>query len=216
MSRIIPITKRCVLCDREHEYRELASTNAFGASDLDLRPPEMKRSTMPLWVEECPFCGYVSSDISKLPVDASEVSKVIDFISRESFQRTEKKVFASELACKFYKQYMLSREFGDNEKSFYALLHAAWACDDKNDKENAILCRKIALEFLENLILNDKDNENLRLQKADLLRRSGDFDAVIKQYSSEKFSNELLNKIVHFQLEKSKLKDDACYTVSDV
>ena len=191
MSRIIPITKKCALCNREHEYRELASTNSFGACDLDLRPPEMKRSTMPLWVEQCPFCGYVSSDISKLTIDVTEVSKVKDFISKESFQHTE-------------------------EKSFYASLHAAWACDDKNDKENAILCRKIALEFLEILILNDKNNENLRLQKADLLRRSGDFDAVIKQYNSENFSNELLNKIVHFQLEKSKLKDDACYTVADV
>ena len=97
MSRIISITKKCVLCDREYEYRELASTNAFGACDLDLRPPEMKRSTMPLWVEECPFCGYISSDVSKLPVDATEIRKVIDFISKESFQRAEEKVFESEL-----------------------------------------------------------------------------------------------------------------------
>jgi len=216
MSRIIPITKKCALCNREHEYRELASTNSFGACDLDLRPPEMKRSTMPLWVEQCPFCGYVSSDISKLPIGESKVNQVKEFISKESFKCVEEKAFASKLACKFYKQYMLGREFGNKEQAFYALLHAAWSCDDENDKNNAIICRKTALEFLEFLILNDKDNENLRLQKADLLRRSGDFDAVIQQYNGEKFSNELLNKIVRFQIEKSKLKDDACYTVADV
>ena len=46
MSQIIPITKKCILCKKEHEYRELASTNSFGACDLDLRPLVMYVSTI--------------------------------------------------------------------------------------------------------------------------------------------------------------------------
>ena len=99
---------------------------------------------------------------------------------------------------------------------FFALLNAAWACDDEGDLENAIICRKKSLEFLDVLISENKESYGLMVQKADILRRSGEFDALIKEYENAEYPDELLNKIISFQLEKARIKDDGCYTVADV
>jgi hypothetical protein len=38
------------VCGSKQTVQEIGSTNSFGAMDLDMRPPQMKRSTMHLWV----------------------------------------------------------------------------------------------------------------------------------------------------------------------
>ena len=48
----------CAICGTEFEYTGIASTNAFGPTDLDTQPPEMERSTIDAWVQRCPQCGY--------------------------------------------------------------------------------------------------------------------------------------------------------------
>lgn len=216
MSMIFHKTKKCAVCGKDSKYPVLASTNAFGACDLDLRPPDMKRSTMSTWVEECYYCGYVSHDITKLPDGAPDKNEVDDFICRMDYIFAEKRGFESELAVKLYKHYMLNKGFGNNRKAFNSLLWTAWACDDANDKDNAVYCRELATEYLDILISEDPDDKNLIVQKADILRRSGHFDAVIKEYEGKALGNELLDKIIAFQIEKAKLGDDACYTVADV
>ena len=55
----------CYVCGKMSEQMVLVSTNQFGYPDLDLRPPEMERSTMDWWIEECPHCGYVAPDLSE-------------------------------------------------------------------------------------------------------------------------------------------------------
>ena len=55
----------CGACGRVFTHECLTSTNAYGSPDLDLRPPEMRRSTMASWVQHCPTCGYCGKDVSK-------------------------------------------------------------------------------------------------------------------------------------------------------
>jgi hypothetical protein len=55
----------CAVCGRQTPQTILFSTSTFGAPDLDLRPPPMKRQTIEYWVQECPYCGYVASNISE-------------------------------------------------------------------------------------------------------------------------------------------------------
>ena len=57
---------KCAVCGTEKEFYGIASTNSFGSPDLDLRPPEMQRSTMGQWIQQCPKCGYVSGSIPTL------------------------------------------------------------------------------------------------------------------------------------------------------
>ena len=49
MTQIFPILITCPICEHEFEIYQLASTNQMGSPDLDLRPPEMARSTMDTW-----------------------------------------------------------------------------------------------------------------------------------------------------------------------
>ena len=79
MSTIGLMNKVCAVCGKESEYSVLNSTNTFGSPDLDLRPPEMRRSTMHIWIQECPFCGYISKDVT----DETSVTK--ELLSSERY-----------------------------------------------------------------------------------------------------------------------------------
>ena len=210
---------KCFVCGAEHEYSVIQSTNAFGSSDLDLRPPEMQRSTMRFWVQECPSCGYAASKVSDSCDVPAEFLKSKEYISCEGI------TFTSDLAKRFYRQYMILRESKKLPGAFYAVLHAAWSCDDerndkrRNDRRNswkrgadavlhrelhdshsrgknyaAILCREkaaaLADELLKNAELTDSERETLMLMRADILRRAEHFEEVIRIYSDVKFSGE--------------------------
>ncbi len=210
---------KCSVCGSENEYSVLTSTNAFGAPDLDLRPPEMQRSTMPMWVQECRQCGYSASEIS----DPCKVSP--DFLKSESYIRCEGIKFESKLAAAFYKEYMIERECGEIIDAFYSVLHAAWSCDDKKDKESAKICREKAASLASELTssgkLNDSRRENIMLMRADILRRAGHFEEVISEYSSVTFKGDkrnnpdIMNAILKFQIERAHAKDSKCYTIQD-
>lgn len=203
MTMIEPIEVECPICKTNFEIYILMSTNTMGSPDLDLRPSEMQRSTMNTWVHECPSCGYVAVDFDQKPSVTGE------FIESEFYQGCDGFDFKNPLSRRFYRQHLL--EAYDFEK-FHALLHCAWACDDGNDLENARLIRTRCLEILKNLDLD----ENLEIQKADILRRSGNFAQVIREYEKKTYGEDILNRIRDFQIEKSRLEDDGCYTVSDV
>lgn len=204
------IEEKCFLCGKTSEQTILLSTNAFGSPDLDLRPPEMARSTMYWWIQECPHCGYISKNLSQKVKSASELLKLIE---NDNYLSCDGIVFASELAEKFYKYYLINVVKKDYDAAFNAVLHAAWACDDARDTENAINCRKKALIEIDKII--SSKNEDLLTIRADLLRRSRQFDLLISEYTKKTFSKDLLNKIIAFEIEKSKENDDSCYKVSD-
>ena len=209
MSRPIRISVKCAVCGEESNQTVLASTNRFGSPDLDLRPPEMMRSTMRWWIQECPHCGYVSGSLD------DETSVDAQWLKQESYISANSLNFASKLAGRFYKDYLISVAENAPKEAFYAALHAAWACDDSEDFDNSILCRKAALEQLDILISKENDNETYRVMRMDLLRRSGQFSSVVEEYENVRFSQELLNRIKDFQLRLARQGDTDCYTVAD-
>ena len=210
MSSIIDIERKCWVCGEMSEQAGLASTNRFGSPDLDLRPPEMERSTMEWWLEECPHCGYVANDLS----EKTDITK--DWLKNNQYSSCDNRNFASTLVEKFYKYYLINMINNNHKSAFYAVLHAAWACDDVEDVDNAMYCRQKALEELSQFVVNNDEKETLLLVRADLLRRTRQFDLLVKEYEGQIFSEELLNKIATFQVEKAKKQDTACYTVADV
>ncbi|MBO4868383.1 MAG: hypothetical protein J5585_01590 [Clostridia bacterium] len=127
---------KCAVCGKESAHRVIYSTNCFGSSDLDTRPPEMKRSTMDFWVQECPKCGFVSGRID----DSTSITP--EFLESSSYKTCDELSFNSKLASRFYRQYMIKAYENNEREAFFALLHAAWACDDMNDTENAAYCRR--------------------------------------------------------------------------
>ena len=117
----------------------------------------------------------------------------------------------------FYQQYLISMQSKDTKTAFFALLHAAWACDDRRDEENAKNCRYTACLLAEQLLSSERKNdENLSLIRADLLRRTGQFSRLIEEYSNIQYSEDLMNDIIAFQLEKAKAQDTGLYRIKDV
>ena len=203
MTMMIPEPVKCPICKNDFEINLLMSTNTCGAPDLDLRPAEMQRSTMDTWVYECPHCGYVATDFDKTP----EITQ--EFLQSDSYKTCDSHEFNHPLAERFYRQYLISN---DNNEKFHSLLFCAWVCDDMDDVENAVLMRRKSLEYMDQLDFND----DLLIQKADILRRSNQFDKVIEQYSTKTFDQEIYNQICSFQVEKAIRHDNKCYTVEDV
>ena len=103
------------------------------------------------------------------------------------------------------------------EDAFFAVLHAAWSCDDDADIVNAKHCRELAIELATRLLDKGYENEDsLKLTRADLMRRAGQFEKMISMYETVEFDEELLNQILKFEIEKARKKDSSCYRVEDV
>ena len=210
MSTFFEQEYKCAVCGATNAYQVIGSTSSFGAPDLDLRPPMMQRNTIVAWVQVCPECGYVATEVS----DPTKVTR--EWLQSKQYLTCDGIRFASGLAVNFYRQHLICLEDGDLETAFYALLHAAWACDDADDAANAQRMRKLAVPMAEKLLKDgDENQDNLLLMKADLMRRAGMFDELIKEYSSVRFMDKIMNQVLEFQIAKAKNKDVACYTVQN-
>ncbi len=167
---------------------------------------------MNTWVMECPHCGYVTGNLE----EDCGISR--EFLESEMYLTCDGIEFKGRLSARFYRRYLILDELGDIEGCFYNLLHCAWDCDDREDAENAVKARKLAIEHVEKLISEKEGSErdSLLLIKADLLRRSGQFDRVVKEYEKLFLGDGLLDAVITFQIKKANLSDSGCYTVEDV
>jgi hypothetical protein len=202
--------KKCAVCTKTSPQTVLMSTSSWGYPDLDLRPSEMQRSSMFAWLQECPHCGYVSVDIEKELEASSDLLKSDEYLACDGYE------FKSDLAKRFYRHYLISKAEKDYGSEFLSLLHCAWACDDADD-DLAVEMRKLALESIGKIKPQSDDERNhLKFIKADLLRRSMQFDKLISEFRDVVFDDKLKNDAIDFQLELAAKKDGSCYTFEDI
>lgn len=202
--------KKCAVCTKTSPQTVLLSTSTWGYPDLDLRPSEMQRSSMFAWLQECPHCGYVAADIENELEASSDLLKSVEYLTCEGYE------FKSDLAKRFFKRSLISKAEGDYRSQFFSLLHCAWTCDDVED-ELAVEMRKLALKSIDKFDPHsDGERDNLKFIKADLLRRSLQFDKVIHEFKDMAFDGELKNDVIAFQFELAEKRDSACYTIEDI
>lgn len=206
MTIITKIEMKCSICGKTSQRAVMTSTNSWGRPDLDLRPAPMYRDTMNVWLMECSQCGYVAARLD------NELKTSPDFLKSEEYLTCEGNDFQSDLSKRFYRRYLISKAENDYDSEFYSLLHCAWACDDANDKL-AVEMRKLAVNLVDKV---DDENENLKLIKADLLRRSLQFERLIEEYSDFTSNDELSYSIIRFQLGLAAMEDSDCYTIQEV
>jgi hypothetical protein len=210
MTLIDDIEMKCSVCGRTSPQPILMSTNTMGYPDLDLRPAEMQRSTMSTWILECPHCGYVSSSLD----NDAKIGKA--FLRSDSYINCDGYDFKGRLSKRFYRSYLISKELGNTRGCFLNLQRCAWDCDDHDDENSAAIRRK-AVEYADELIgRGDEAKNNLLVIKSDFMRRGGQFDEVIEEYSNLIIGEDILDKIIRFEVEKAKENDTECYTVEDV
>jgi hypothetical protein len=208
--------KACAVCGKTSTQTVVNSTNRFGYPDLDLRPPEMMRSTMPYWVQTCPHCGYCSADIAVLVGEAKEV--VLSLVYQNQLANSQ----FVELANKFLCEAMI---YGNAERfpdAAWAYLHAAWACDDKGQQKNAALCRVLSLEIL--FIIQDNGEKlfdeqgGLQLLIAELARRTEQFDLALEYIKKglDLDVDEIIEKCLLFEKQLVENKDFRVHSLQEV
>lgn len=201
--------KTCALCGSHSPQTHARKIRTYGSLDLDLRPPEDYRSMLRYSIECCPHCGYVADDIS------AYINLPPAFLSDELYLTCCPSELSGEWPIKFFRMAMIALETCDEMAAFYALLHAAWACDDNQDERGAIKCRRKALILVNELLSDTLYSDPLAIIRIDLLRRIRQFDTVLLECQDILFPNITLNRIIEFQMEKARQLDSACYTINN-
>lgn len=204
MTKVATKKVRCGVCKMESEQKIILSTSSVGC-DLDMRPTGIARYVLKNMMQECPSCGYIAGNISRKHLFLRR------YIQSDEYKTCGGLDIESELAKKFYKNYLLKLKARKYEQAFYSLLRCAWVSDDENDTEMAAFYRNKCLELIGKL----KKSEKIVALKVDLLRRTDKFDEVISEYENLKMKDEKLDKVVRFQVELATNKDNRCYTFND-
>lgn len=209
MTIINQFEKRCSVCGKTSMQPVLSSTNSWGYPDLDLRPAPMKRDTMNTWLMECPHCGYVAIRLE------NELDVSPNLLKSDEYLTCGGHDFKSDLSKRFYRHYLISKAKKDYRSMFFSLLNCAWTCDDADDRLEVEI-RKKAADSIDLFEADGDEKDNLKIMKADLLRRSLQFDRVADEFNDFRSDDDLLNSIIRFQIERALMKDSACYTVGYV
>ncbi len=207
------VDKICALCQTRSTQTEVTSTNRMGYPDLDLRPPEMMRSTIEYWVQECPACGYCSEDIAAAGEGAETTIKTDAYRARLNDPDLPR------LANRFLCLNLVREAAGKKNGAVYAAMCAAWACDDANNVAGACDARRLAIQEIKTI----KDGGNSYMKQtggdelllADLARRCGDFEEA-RNWTEQGLglnTEELVHKLLLYEKELATAKDPAAHTI---
>lgn len=130
------------------------------APDLDGRPGEPTRSTLPQWIATCRRCGASGPDLSHLLDGAGDVVRLEAY---RALRTPGPQMPALRWAC-------ICEALGSRPEAAEAVLQAAWALDDAGQDASDLRRRAIAL-WGEPVSTEDA------LRLLDMQRRAGDFAA---------------------------------------
>jgi hypothetical protein len=203
---------RCRNCGKSSEQTILTSTNAFGSPDLDLRPPEMQRSTMRIWLQLCPHCGFCAPDLAKTEGDRS----VIDSAEYRAVLANQR---FPELARRFLARALVLKD-ADPAGAAHSCLCAAWACDDAGLDALAVECRLGAAIGLEQLKPFEDSDSGLTPGAilVDVLRRAGRFQQAASECEfllANRSATGVLKQVLEFQRRLIVASDRAIHTVAE-
>jgi rubredoxin len=179
----------CPVCGEPSRQTEVMSTNQLEPPDFDLRPGEMKRSTLPYLAWRCPGCGYVEDSgaagwrpVMPEPDHAPRLDDVFRVVIEGREYRRQLSDSLPELANAFLCRALLDEEASRPAAAGWWALRAAWVCDDAGDADAARRCRERALELWEAAVaagerlVRGNGLAPRQLVLADVFRRAGRFD----------------------------------------
>jgi hypothetical protein len=131
---------------------------AEGAPDLDFRPGEPARSTLPRWIQTCRNCVAAAPDLAALPLSAAEVVRSENY---KWLERHDAHVRPHLRWVRLCAAHLRGAVF----------LQAAWAEDDAGNGDKATELRLRAIRAW-----GTPDAVTDRMRNIDVLRRVGDFE----------------------------------------
>lgn len=168
---------------------------------------------MPLWVRKCDYCRNVFSTSEKMPEYEEK------YIDSKEYVNCGNIAGLPEQAKRFVKIGLIYKHCEDYKKAGDYFLYAAWACDDAGLDAIAIVCRKRALKYYNEVNgskLAKRELPDFMLRILDILRRSGMYDEVLSFAENCNFEDTKDQAICEFQVQKAKERDKKCYRVEDV
>lgn len=217
-TTIVTQTVTCRACGTTSEQEKLADTITLGWPDLDLRPPEMRRSTMRVWLQDCPSCGFVAADLSK--IGDAELDAITGPDAEPLWQGyLAERDGADALAKRFERRAFIEWRTNRQGRAGYRMLCAAWDADDRGDAEGARGYREQAATLLETALANDPDAKEATdwtLQLVETLRRIGRFDRA-EEYADRLIghASPKMDAVGRFQLRLILDADAKRYTMGD-
>lgn len=167
----------CHVCGTESEHAVTLRATEEGAPDLDTRPPETLRSTMPSWVQRCPACGYCAPDLARGSTKAERV------VGAAAYKALLEDATRPALANTFLASSAVLEASAAHAEAGWQAVYAAWACDDAGDDGAASECRLRAVELFAQAALSrqevTEEPGGSDAVMADLLRRAGQFDEAV-------------------------------------
>ena len=126
------------------------------------------------------------------------------------------------LAASFLCKAILERESEDFAAATWALIHAAWVCDDSDQTEEAMVCRQKAADML---LIAEEHNQRVAKPDGvstailvDLLRRSGQFEQARKTLEVRRsIANKgIVAQILDFETDLLNRNDISCHTIAEL
>ncbi|HEQ72654.1 MAG TPA: hypothetical protein ENN69_09210 [Spirochaetia bacterium] len=210
------VEKVCAVCGVASTQIVVVSTNQMGSPDLDLRPPEMMRSTITYWVQQCPNCGYCAADLEESTDGADAV------INSEPYRRQLEDPDFPPLANRFLCLGLLNLQAKNEKAAIYNMICAAWACDDAGADAAALKARALAAahilaltEIIDGYFMEQPGADQILL--ADLYRRMGEFTyaAEFARQGLAREPEEIIRMILEFELKLIKREDTAAHTIEE-
>jgi hypothetical protein len=223
MTTLEQIPVECGLCGTPSQQQAIGSTSRFGSPDLDLRPPELERSTLVWWSARCPGCGFVSDTDLALP-DGATTDAVRAAVESDAYRVASTDRDLPQAARDAVCRAVVADALGDSPAAVRYVMWAAWACDDQDASAAAARLRLEAVERIRRLHV---DGERLfeeeadladRIVVCDLLRRAGQHRDALEE-ASDAFGLDApddLVRILHFQAELAWRGDEAAHSLAEV
>lgn len=198
----------CSVCGADSHQLAAPTVSPQFAPDLDTRPGEPLRSTLPAWVQLCPNCGYAAPDLSY----AAEL--VPNWVRTSDYQS---------LPDAFERHAWLLEQLGHLADAGWINLQAAWNHDDCEQPDAARRCRRKAIRLFQaskaaGHDFLDTPAEELALA-VDILRRIGEFEAAaetIRVALQEEELPEMIDAVLRFQTGLVQRRDTARHTLDEV
>ena len=196
---------KCSLCGERSKQAALGSCSTPGEPDLDFRPSEPLRSTMERWLQECPYCGYISDDLRKWPR-----------IGRQTLLHVYEQADSTlpRLAHAFQKRALYFEHVNILCGAIRAYLCAAWVCDDAANNFGANAMRAKCFAAVQRRLKHCGRKQWLRYRQleADLLRRTENIEALRRMDTNDKRLDFATRELLLFQKELGLKRDFAAHS----
>ena len=202
----------CIVCGAEVEVRHSISDVEILDTDLDLRPRGVARLAEKNSVQFCPNCGYAAYDLEK----------DVTYGRRELLQAPEYlEVLNADIIENIKKFFLLGITLDavdEYQRSASSFLRASWCADDNGNREWMVKSRERAIEELLKSDFTWKNSQVMSIL-VDCYRRIGKFSEAldaIEKFGLDNVSDIVTKKVLEFQIDLCKNKDDTVHTQSQV